>query len=355
MFEIDFIIVTRNQLEYTKRCLDSILKNIFQNSKLIIVDNNSDIMTLDYLRKLSRQLHAAKKIEIIENDRNLGYAHALNQGLASSHSAYVFLCNNDIEFYPNAVTEMISVASAQEMIGLVNPNSNEFGLKKYDGEQLKRWQGTWIERCHTSGFCVLVKRKVLDQIKGIDLDFSPAYYEDMDFAERAKQHGFLCVVARGAYVHHFGTKTFLPKEKQAAWDKNKALFIKKWGGTKWFAFLGSDALVNDEVLRKSVIQHLLQVARSHIAIIHIFIPPAALESFQNIHDSFRVQVVPAWAAEWFLLFKTWRGRKKKPISHILTDTPQMQLKLRRMKKLVQTPVEILEEFVSASSYKAKSV
>lgn len=317
MSEVDFIVIVCNQIDFTKRCIESIFRNVKESFHLIIIDNGSTDSTRAYLENLQKRQSATQRLSVFFSQTNLGYALGLNKGIEYSEAPFVFFCNNDIEFYPGAVTELIRIAKTKPEFGLVNPNSNEFGLKGYDESYLNRQKGRWIERCHTSGFCVLVKREVIQKIGGIDPNFSPAYYEDMDFAERAKRAGFLCVVAKGAYIHHFGTRTFLPKEKQSLWDQNREKFIQKWGGTKWFLCLAGRSVVQDKSEREKLIAYLLSLARKEIAVIYIMVPIGFGKYFSDFHDSFRVIEMPDFLIFISGVVRLWRSRSKKPISRLV--------------------------------------
>ncbi len=316
MFEVDFIVVVKNQLAFTEKCIESVLRHIPEPYHLIVIDNGSTDGTPAYLEKIKNRIPRSSRLTVYRSEENLGYARGLNQGLQFSNAPYVFFCNNDIEFFPGSVSEMIQIANKSSNIGLVNPNSNEFGLKGYDKSFLDDQKGKIVERCHTSGFCVLVKQEVIQKIGGIDPEFGPAYFEDMDFAERARQAGFLCVVARGAYIHHYGTKTFLATEKQALWDKNRKLFIKRWGGTKWFGYLGN-GVFDPKKTRES----LLSLARRNTAIIYIFIPKFARSNFENLHDSFRIVEVPSGFGSLVVLGKVLTNFSNKPISRLYFSNP----------------------------------
>ena len=316
MFDVDIIVVARNQINFTKGCIESIFENVSERFHLIVVDNGSTDETPAYLKEIENRRVARAKTTIVTNLENQGYALGLNQGLTHSNAPFVLFCNNDIEFYINAITEMILIARTNKLFGLVNPNSNEFGLSSYDPKDVERQRGKWVERCHTSGFCVLVKREVIQKIGGIDPVFSPAYFEDMDYAERTKQAGFLCVVAKGAYVHHYGTRTFLPAEKQELWNKHKEIFKTKWGGTKWFSYVGDHRLLSDKFYREQVRHALLELARSETAVIYLFIPRQLASFFQDAHDSFRIITVSSLFRPFMALGKVFLSHGKKPISRL---------------------------------------
>ena len=71
---LGIVIVNYNDAKTTKRLLDNV-KDYQILDKIVVVDNNSTDNSLKELKKYNK-----KKIEIIENKRNLGYATALNIG-----------------------------------------------------------------------------------------------------------------------------------------------------------------------------------------------------------------------------------------------------------------------------------
>ena len=316
MTKVDFVIVTRNEVSYTRKCIESIFKHAGCSFHLILVDNASDDGTREYFRFLEKQNMTLDQVTIILNDTNRGYVLGVNQGLERSTSPYVVLCNNDIVLYPNALNELIAVASQKYQFGLINPNSNEFGFGEYNESKLQTLRGTYRERCHTSGFFVLIKREVIQAIGGLDTTFSPGYFDDMDYSERAKHAGFLCLVANGAYVYHYGSRSFRPQEKQDLWKKHRALFTEKWGGTKWFAYLGDLESAFNSSHRKEITNRLLEIARRDIAILHLLVPKGSRKYFEGIHDSFRIVETLPSLQTLALLSKVWRSNPTKPISRI---------------------------------------
>lgn len=349
MSDIDFIVVAKNQFHLTKRCVDSLLATTVRLIHLIVVDNASADETPSYLNELKSQAPPRCEITIIRNSGNQGYGHGLNQGLQHAHAPYVVFCNNDIEFFPGAVDEMIRIADENPKFGLINPNSNEFGLTGYDAAKMEEAKGTWTERCHTSGFCVLVRRGIIEKIGGIDPVFGLAYFEDMDYAERARQAGFLCVVAKGAYVYHAGTRTFLRKEKQALWDRNKEIFNRRWsGGTKWFAYFVSDAECRDRPGLEKVRARALDIVRRETAILHLFVPIGKKGVFAERHDSFRVtETRGIWRAA-ALLAKVWRSQARKKISRIYVSDKNAYRFWKTIRPLHSAEVFLLEKDAIAS-------
>ena len=75
MNKTSIIVVTYNNLSYTKKCLQSINRYTEANTyEIIVVDNNSEDGTYNWLKK-------QKNIRLILNNQNYGYPYACNQGI----------------------------------------------------------------------------------------------------------------------------------------------------------------------------------------------------------------------------------------------------------------------------------
>ena len=80
------------------------------------------------------------------------------------------------------------------------------------------------------GFCLLIRREVVDSIGLLDERFGLGCFEDDDYCLRAMQVGYRTVIARDAFVHHFGGRTFVGTgvDFQSLMQKNEGLFREKW-------------------------------------------------------------------------------------------------------------------------------
>lgn len=320
MFELDFIIVAKNELDYSQRFVESLVKDLHRPAHLIFIDNASTDETPAYFKSLKDKESDRLKITIHTNKENQGYAIALNQGIEYTSAPYVFFCNNDLEVYPGAIEELVAIAKKRPEIGLVNPATNDFGFMSYDENQVRAGKGKWLERCQTSGFMALVKREVIQKIGGIDLAFSPAYFEDMDYAERAKQAGYLCVMAYGAYVYHFGGKTFGSKRREELWQKNREVFNARWGATHFSGYLGDKVALVDPARRKKVIDSLLKVVRKGSSYCYLYIPKGTKQYFEGVHVGFRLVEAAPFLAPTLFFAKALRSLRKKPIQELYVSS-----------------------------------
>ena len=55
----------------------------------------------------------------------------------------------------------------------------------------------------------MIRRAVIDEIGLLDERFGVGCFEDDDYCLRAIRAGWRAVIARDAFVHHFGGRTFL--------------------------------------------------------------------------------------------------------------------------------------------------
>ena len=66
------------------------------------------------------------------------------------------------------------------------------------------------------GFCLLIKREVIDAIGLLDERFGIGCFEDDDYCLRAIAAGYRAVIAGDAFVHHYGGRTFLGDRRATA-------------------------------------------------------------------------------------------------------------------------------------------
>jgi len=231
----DIIIPVWDQLEATRACVDSILKNTDNPFRLIVIDNGSGISAKDYLKSLS----GVKGLDIllIRNEENLGFVKAINQGMAASDAGLICLMNNDTIAAAGWLGEMIGIMESSPDIGVVNPSSNTLGQFPGPGESiescasgLKNFKGQMQEMYSARGFCMLIKRAVVDSIGFLDEAYGMGYFEESDYSVRARRAGFRIVRAKGAYVYHKEETTFNSMaDKRALFEKSEKVYNRKWG------------------------------------------------------------------------------------------------------------------------------
>ena len=221
------VIPVYNQLDYTKRCLDSIFKWTEPPFELILVDNASSDGTRDYLQTVPAT--------VITNDRNLGCAKAWNQGIRSSRTDLVAILNNDIVVTPGWLSGLRLYMEVHRH-GIVSPAARE-GVLDYD---LESYAKQYTDRCRSAaraelyGACLVIARRVFDRIGLFDEVFGYGGCEDIDFQWRAMQAGFTVGMTGSVLIHHFSMVTqsaIVRAENQSYSTENLRHFTAKWKRT----------------------------------------------------------------------------------------------------------------------------
>jgi len=244
----DIIIPVWNERTLTAKCIDSILRNTRALYRILIIDNGSDPETFQYLE--ARAKDNPGLIRLKRNNENLGFPKAVNQGIMLSDADYVCLLNSDTEVYKGWLEEMLIVAEKSKDIGTVNPASNNLGYKK----PLSGSSGEWIEMSTCIGFCMLIKRVLIEKIGNFDEIYSPGNFEDADFCKRAIRAGYRCVMAKAAYVYHTQNVGFKKRvDWQERFDRNRDIFTDRWGKLSRVLYIIRDtASLDDNRLKEEM-------------------------------------------------------------------------------------------------------
>jgi GT2 family glycosyltransferase len=233
------IVVTHNQLRFTCECLASIQENTGEPYELIVVDNGSTDGTLPYLQSLPN-------VQLIANAHNRGFPAAVNQGLRIAAGEQVLLLNNDCVVPAGWLGRLLRVLAGDDRVGLVGPCSNYVsgpqqvpvtyrdlaGPDVFAAEHARANDRQWVDTQRLVAFCLLVRRAVVDKVGPLDEQFGIGCYEDDDYCLRALRAGFRVVLARDAFVHHYGGRTFVGSgiDFAALMRSNSERFQRKWSG-----------------------------------------------------------------------------------------------------------------------------
>jgi GT2 family glycosyltransferase len=265
MMICDIAIPVWNKKELTERCVNSILSNTESPFRIILIDNGSQEPAREYLKSVSSRY--PDKVKLIVNKDNLGNTAAGVQGMKYSDAEYVCILDNDTIVCKGWLSEMVKVAELSGKTGIINPNSNSFGVHKpegksledFSGELLKENSGKFIEVGAAVGFCYMVKRKVVNEIGCWDERFSPGYFEDTEYSMRAKKYGYKSVIALGAYVYHDEHSSFKSSEQKKNFEKlfneSKEKFYALYGKPKRILYAISRPVSDYKSLNELIYEH----------------------------------------------------------------------------------------------------
>jgi GT2 family glycosyltransferase len=243
--EISVIIVTHNSAGYLPACLASLRQQGYK-LRVIVVDNAS--------RPEQRPRFCTPDAgEFIVNSRNRGFAPAVNQGLARTQTPYILVLNPDVRLFPETLSRMLSFLERTPNAAAVSPrfwwDADRVVLLPLTGEptllrlflralaahsalvrkavdrwlirQARRWwfaQQAMAVRAISYG-CVLLTNAALARIGPLDPQF-PFYYEEVEWSQRARRHGYrLFTIPSAEATHAFGHSSRSGSRRVQRWAR----------------------------------------------------------------------------------------------------------------------------------------
>jgi GT2 family glycosyltransferase len=224
---VSVIVITFNGMEFVEACLSSVLKAVANvPAEIIVIDNGSRDGTKQFLESRFSQ------VQLVCNDKNLGFAPAVNQGFAKARGKYIFLLNQDTKMDPTAITQLLQRMEKDAGIGIAGPRFIGFDgrLQKscrafpryrdllYEltglsylfprSRTFARWKMGWFDHLterevdQPMGAALMIRRELIEKIGGFDESFG-IFFNDVDFCRRAKELGYINLYYPEAVVAHF--------------------------------------------------------------------------------------------------------------------------------------------------------
>lgn len=244
------VILTWNQRETTLECLESLAQMTYPNFRIVVVDNGSTDGTAEAIE------NRFPDVEIIVNERNLGYPGGCNVGLRyalSQGAIYIFAINNDVSVDPTILDELVREATPD--VGILMPkiyfasdpqriwsvggcrNPLTLEMNRRGDRQLD--QGQWeevLEQDYLIGCAHLFSRALLEEIGLLDAGYF-LYYDDLDICIRAQQAGYrLLMVPKARMWHKVASSSGgvgTPRERYYMARSNVRFLRKHVRGWQW--------------------------------------------------------------------------------------------------------------------------
>ena len=227
-----------------------------------VVDNGSTDGSVE-------RAEAHPGVDLIETGRNAGYGTAANLGVAQATEEWVLVVNPDIEFEPQSIDQLLTVADRWPRAaalgprihtadGMLYPSARELpSLGRGIGHAVFGWvwpsnpwtasyrreRGTPVEGVAgwLSGACLMVRREAFDAVGGFDEGYF-MYFEDTDLCERLARSGWDVVYAPSATVVHHGghaTSRNLVAMSKAHHDSAYRYLSRRYRGAWWAPVRGA--------------------------------------------------------------------------------------------------------------------
>ena len=219
------VVLNYNGLHHLDGCFDSLRALDYPTERLsaVLVDNGSS----DGSQAHMRERHPW--VLLVENQGNLGFSAAANQGASASDAELVVFLNNDMRVEPDWLAELVAPivrgecgattakmlswdgATIDSAAGGMNFHGIgiQHGYRSAPGPEFDRPRKTLF----ACGGAMACDRALFLELGGFDEEFF-AYYEDVDLGWRAwvQGHEVHYVPSAVCYHHHSSTSRTFPPE-----------------------------------------------------------------------------------------------------------------------------------------------
>lgn len=206
-----------NQVAYTRKCVDSLVRHGFDLSRLVVVDNGSSDETRSYLQGLPLQHR-------IFNQGNLGCGVAWNQGALALQADWTVVMNNDVLVSAGWLEHLIHIATTRGL-KLVSPALIE-GALDYDFDAFvdtTRPMKDVLRAGTRHAVCMAIHRSVWEQVGY----FQPVPrlwgYEDTVFFNELDKARIPTAITGASWLHHFGSVTLSAMKQERGLSHQQGL------------------------------------------------------------------------------------------------------------------------------------
>lgn len=197
---VSIVLVTWNSARYLQRCLDGIRRQTHPDVELIVVDNASDDESRD--------------VATIQNEKNRGFAAAVNQAIGFASGEIVQLVNPDCFLEPDYVATLLGVfddprvgSATGKLLRASGDGVDSMGIRMTRSGRHLDIDDPDVhgEVFGVSGAAAMYRMSFLSDVaidgEVFDEDFF-AYREDADLAWRGRLFGWKAVCEPRAVAHH---------------------------------------------------------------------------------------------------------------------------------------------------------
>lgn len=230
---LDIIIVNYNSTDCLLRSLESVYQDLDDAAvNIFVVDNSST----DNVQKITDQFPG---IHLVVNQRNVGFANAVNQCIGISTSPYLMLLNPDTIVTAGFFNEILRYMESNHHVGILGPAIYDHDMEVQGSARsfptpitalfgrsallTRFFPNNRVTRRNilnkasdgktpmpvdwVSGACMLVRRKAVEEVGLMDRHFF-MYWEDADWCRRMIQKGWdVLYYPKASLIHYAGVSS----------------------------------------------------------------------------------------------------------------------------------------------------
>lgn len=228
--KIDVVILslcnTDKNYQMNMDCINSLINSELNiNFNIFILETNKNFST--------RWSYPFDNVKVIFPEDDFNYNKYVNEGLKLTHSELICICNNDLIFQKNWITEIINFSNQhREVLSFspFDPNSHQQRSALLETS----YSIGYRVRTEVAGWCIVIKRKALNIFQTFDEDFD-YYFQDNDYSYCLRKNNIRHALVGNSIVNHLENMTSNTVSEYNYSNRGKLdelKFIKKWGSYK---------------------------------------------------------------------------------------------------------------------------
>ena len=253
------MMVSYNTRELTVQAISKLIENCSLPLEIIVVDNASTDDTVETLRT------KFPMVKVMQNQQNVGFGMANNQGFALATGDYVLLLNTDAFIMPGCIENLLEAIQSDNKIGVVGPKilnvdgTIQPSVHPFPGPLRAILEYWWLERLFRPGTlfgsyrkwsysrqadvpwligaCMLVRKSVIDETDGFSKEFF-MYAEETDWQKRISDIGWRIVFTPEAECIHLGGASggIADLNVRSEFFRSQDIYLRKHSGTLGLVF-----------------------------------------------------------------------------------------------------------------------
>jgi GT2 family glycosyltransferase len=271
---VSIVIPTKNQLDFLKRCVETVLRiTSYENYEVIIVDNGSNAYdALEYLKLIEdKEPEIGSRLRVLRHPGAFNFSAMNNRTVReAARGDYICLLNNDAApLEADWLTEMMQHARRPEVgvvgaklfypdgriqhggvilgIGWGSPADHPFCGAP--GDAAGYWGRLQVEQEYSAvtAACMVTRRALYERLDGLDENAFAVAYNDVDYCLRVREAGYLVVWTPYAKLMHESSASLLSdRVETTSLEQKNARFVREKLAmyTRWMPKIAFDPAYN---------------------------------------------------------------------------------------------------------------
>jgi len=235
------IILAWRQADLLLACLRSLAETLSGEVayEVIVVSNDAPQSILDALRR------SVEGVRLVRAEANLGFAGGCNLGVAAARGEYFVLLNDDVVVAHRWLDWLVATADANSNAGAVGSlilfpdgtvqeagsiiwsDGSTMPVGRHAPRESLEWQ--FVRKVdYVSACSLLVKRDAWRHVGGLDPQYHPAYYEDVDMCLALRSLGRDVLLEPRSRVWHHESASSDERFKLFVFSRNQKRLHSKW-------------------------------------------------------------------------------------------------------------------------------